>query len=171
MINYKNTNMSLENDFEDLEEMIESEGEGEVPESDSGYESEFESDNDIGNNDIENNDIETTHESAVIESKNIFEPTNLSTNSPTMTQICLTVYERTSLIGLRAQQISEGALSFLPFEEAKAIMNPLLIAEEEFKRGYIVYDIVRKIQFGKHIREIPFKVNGDLLLNNVGNMV
>lgn len=166
MFNYKNTNMSLENDFEDLEEMIESEGEGEIPESDSGYESEFESDNEN-----DSNDIETTHESAVIESKNIFEPTNLSTNSPTMTQICLTVYERTSLIGLRAQQISEGALSFLPFEEAKAIMNPLLIAEEEFKRGYIVYDIVRKIQFGKHIREIPFKVNGDLLLNNVGNMV
>lgn len=166
MINYKNTNMSLENDFESLEELIESEGEGEVLESDSDYESELESDNDI-----ENNGVETIDESAVIESKNIFEPTNISTNSPTMTQICLTVYERTSLIGLRAQQISEGALSFLPFEEAKAIMNPLLIAEEEFKRGYIVYDIVRKIQFGKHIREIPFKVNGDLLLNNVGNMV
>ena len=40
--------MSLENDFEDLEEMIESEGEG--FESDTGYESEFESDNENESN-------------------------------------------------------------------------------------------------------------------------
>lgn len=99
------------------------------------------------------------------------EPTNDPKYEPNMKNDTLTVYERTAMIGLRAQQISEGALSFLPFEEAKSIMNPLLIAEEEFKRGYIVYDIVRKIPFGNHIREVRLEVNNGLSLGNVGNMI
>ena len=107
----------------------------------------------------------------LIDVKKRREPTDIDSNCPTITHLTLTNYEKTSLIGLRAQQISEGALSFLPFEEAKKLMNPLLIAEDEFKRGYIIYDIVRNIPFGSKTVEMKMKVIENILLTKVGNLI
>ena len=84
----------------------------------------------------------------------------------------LNIYEITMLIGYRASQISNGLLTFLPDEEdAKKICNPLLIAEEEFKRGLIPFDIIRHINVGKKIKNVCLNIGDDgLHILDVGNM-
>ena len=83
----------------------------------------------------------------------------------------LNIYEITMLIGYRASQISNGSLTFLPDEDAKKICNPLLIAEEEFKRGLIPFDIIRHINVGKKIKNVCLNIGDDgLHILDVGNM-
>lgn len=84
----------------------------------------------------------------------------------------LNIYEITVLVGYRATQISNGARTFLPDEEeAKKLCNPLLIAEEEFKRGLIPFDIIRHINVGKGIKSVCLDVGKDLHILDVGNMI
>lgn len=84
----------------------------------------------------------------------------------------LNIYEITVLVGYRATQISNGARTFLPDEEeAKKLCNPLLIAEEEFKRGLIPFDIIRHINVGKGIKSVCLDVGKDLHVLDVGNMI
>ena len=83
----------------------------------------------------------------------------------------LNIYEITMLIGYRASQISNGSLTFLSDEDAKKICNPLLIAEEEFKRGLIPFDIIRHINVGKKIKNVCLNIGDDgLHILDVGNM-
>lgn len=83
----------------------------------------------------------------------------------------LNIYEITVLVGYRANQISNGSRSFLEEDEAKSLCNPLLIAEEEFKRGLIPFDIIRHINVGKDIKNVCLDVGKDLHILDVGNMV
>lgn len=84
----------------------------------------------------------------------------------------LNIYEITVLVGYRATQISNGARTFLPDEEeAKKLCNPLLIAEEEFKRGLIPFDIIRHINVGKGVKSVCLDVGKDLHVLDVGNMI
>lgn len=83
----------------------------------------------------------------------------------------LNIYEITLLIGYRASQISNGQKSFLPESTAKNLCNPLLIAEEEFKRGMISFDIIRHINVGKEIKNVILDVGKDLHILDVGNMI
>lgn len=83
----------------------------------------------------------------------------------------LSIYEITMLIGYRASQISNGAISFLEEKKAMELCNPLLIAEEEFKQGLIPFDIIRHINVGKNIKNICLDVHNDLNINDVGNMI
>lgn len=83
----------------------------------------------------------------------------------------LNIYEITLLVGYRAQQISMGANSFLKDEEAQALCNPLLIAEEEFKRGLIPFDIIRHIHVGNTVRDVPLVLGRDIKFLDAGNMI
>lgn len=84
----------------------------------------------------------------------------------------LNIYEITMLVGYRATQISNGARTFLPDEnEAKRLCNPLLIAEEEFKRGLIPFDIIRHLNIGKNIKNVCLNIGDNgLQILDVGNM-
>lgn len=57
----------------------------------------------------------------------------------------LTVYEKARLIGTRAEQISQQA----PIQVQTSAINPIEIAEEEFKKGVIPISILRKMPNGK----------------------
>lgn len=83
----------------------------------------------------------------------------------------LNVYEITFIVGYRAQQISAGAPSFLRMEEAKKLVNPLLIAEEEFKKGLIPFDLIRTINVGNSTMDVPFDIGKDLQVIDPGNMI
>lgn len=83
----------------------------------------------------------------------------------------LNVYEITFIVGYRAQQISTGAPSFLDTKEAKKLVNPLLIAEEEFKRGLIPFDLIRTINVGNSTMDVPFDIGNDLQVIDPGNMI
>lgn len=83
----------------------------------------------------------------------------------------LNIYEITVLVGYRANQISNGSRTFLEENEAKKLCNPLLIAEEEFKRGLIPFDIIRHINVGKGIKNVCLDVGKDLHILDVGNMI
>jgi DNA-directed RNA polymerase subunit K/omega len=98
---------------------------------------------------------------------------SLNENNISIRNNFLNIYEITMLIGYRASQISNGSLTFLPDEKlAKKLANPLLIAEEEFKRGLIPFDIIRHINIGKKIKNVCLKIGGDdgLTILDVGNM-
>lgn len=83
----------------------------------------------------------------------------------------LSIYEITLLVGYRASQISNGAVSFLDEKTAKDLENPLLIAEEEFKKGLIPFDIIRHINVGRGIKDVCLDVHKDLHILDVGNMI
>lgn len=83
----------------------------------------------------------------------------------------LNTYEITFLVGYRAQQISAGAPSFLPIDTAKKLVNPLLIAEEEFKKGYIPFDLIRTVNVGNSTMDIALDIGRDLQVIDPGNML
>lgn len=60
----------------------------------------------------------------------------------------LTKYERARIIGARALQLSMGAIPLIPIEELEA-RDPLVIAEEELKRGALPISIRRTLPDGR----------------------
>lgn len=117
---------------------------------------------------IDNNDNESDSE---YESYEVFDNDAIDNTIPVRNNF-LNIYEITMLIGYRASQISNGARTFLDNEdEAKKLCNPILIAEEEFKRGLIPFDIIRHINVGRHTKNVCLDVGNDLHILDVGNMI
>ncbi len=58
----------------------------------------------------------------------------------------LTIYERTSIVGYRAEQIAYGAASFLDGVPESIMNNPIKIAEAELAAGLISVKIARPIE-------------------------
>ena len=115
---------------------------------------------------IDNNDSESDYESY-----EVFDNDAIDNNIPVRNNF-LNIYEITMLIGYRASQISNGARTFLEDEEeAKKLCNPILIAEEEFKRGLITFDIIRHINVGRRTKNVCLDVGKDLHILDVGNMI
>lgn len=54
----------------------------------------------------------------------------------------LTKYEKTRILGVRAEQLSNGAK---PLVDTKGLVNPLIIAEKEYLCGKIPLDIIRTL--------------------------
>lgn len=67
----------------------------------------------------------------------------------------LTKYERARIIGARALQLSMGAMPLIDVSELK-VKDPLVIAEEELKRGVLPITISRRLPDGKYVN-IPLK--------------
>jgi len=67
----------------------------------------------------------------------------------------LTKYERARIIGARALQLSMGAMPLIDVESL-IVKDPLLIAEEELKRGVLPITISRRLPSGKYVN-IPIK--------------
>jgi DNA-directed RNA polymerase subunit K len=61
----------------------------------------------------------------------------------------MTKYELTAIIGYRAQQLAEGAETYVPVSEG---MDPIQIAINEFERGLIPLMIERPLPMGKICR-------------------
>lgn len=56
-----------------------------------------------------------------------------------------TKYERVRVIGARAEQISQGAT---PTVDTTGLMNPVDIAEKEYREGKLPIIIIRKLPTG-----------------------
>ena len=67
----------------------------------------------------------------------------------------LTKYERARIIGARALQLSMGAVPLIPIEELPS-KDPLVIAEEELRRGVLPVTIRRVLPDGRY-QNIPLK--------------
>ena len=70
---------------------------------------------------------------------------NYSIKNNTKTLPYLTKYEKTTSIGMRAEQISEGSMTFLTSDESLDLTNVMDIAEKEFELGKIPFIIKRPI--------------------------
>lgn len=58
----------------------------------------------------------------------------------------MTIYEKTTILGVRMEQLSHGAPSTLPFERVKELMgNVWKVAEEELAQGVIPLMICRTL--------------------------
>lgn len=64
------------------------------------------------------------------------------------TNIPITKYEKVRILGARAMQLSNGAK---PMTNINGLMNPLKIAEKEYKEGVIPINIIRKLPCGEKI--------------------
>ncbi len=60
----------------------------------------------------------------------------------------LNKYEKAKIIGIRAQQIAQGATPFIDLKSIKGLMSPLSIAEEELRQKRTPL-IVRRTIYGK----------------------
>ena len=115
---------------------------------------------------IDNNETDSEYETY-----EVFDNDAIDNNIPVRNNF-LNIYEITMLIGYRASQISNGARTFLDNEEeAKRLCNPILIAEEEFKRGLIPFDIIRHINVGRSTKNVCLDIGNDLHILDVGNMI
>lgn len=65
----------------------------------------------------------------------------------------LTAYEKCQIIGKRASDIQNGAKILT---DHKGLLNPLLIAEKEYKEGKIPIKIIRTLPDGRRL-EIKIK--------------
>mgnify|MGYP002524264170 CR=1 FL=1 len=127
-----------------------------------------EDENDMIDNaeEIDNNESDSEYETY-----EVFDNDAIDNSIPVRNNF-LNIYEITMLIGYRASQISNGARTFLDDEEeAKRLCNPILIAEEEFKRGLIPFDIIRHINVGRSTKNVCLDVGTDLHILDVGNMI
>ena len=73
------------------------------------------------------------------------EPLSLSSRPP----VPLSKYERVRVIGSRANQIAGGAL---PLVRVGSVLDPLLVAEEEFRLGLLKSVVVRPLPDGTEER-------------------
>lgn len=67
----------------------------------------------------------------------------------------LTRYEKARIIGARALQLSMGAMPLIPAENLPS-KDPLVIAEEELKRGVLPMSIRRTLPDGRY-QNVPLK--------------
>ena len=67
----------------------------------------------------------------------------------------LTIYERTSLIGSRAEQITRGATSTLSADEMAGTKNAIEIAERELNLKKIPLHVVRRMPSGVNVELDP----------------
>ena len=110
------------------------------------------SDNMSGFEEVSNSDVSESNSSTGQEQSEIIIDTdidlfmkNYSIKNNTKTLPYLTKYEKTTTIGMRAEQISEGSMSFLTTEETQDLTNVMDIAEKEFELGKIPFIIKRPI--------------------------
>ena len=110
------------------------------------------SDNMSGFDQVSNSDVSESNSSTGQEQSEIIIDTdidlfmkNYSIKNNTKTLPYLTKYEKTTTIGMRAEQISEGSMSFLTTEETQDLTNVMDIAEKEFELGKIPFIIKRPI--------------------------
>ena len=110
------------------------------------------SDNMSGFDQVSNSDVSESNSSTGQEQSEILLDTdidlfmkNYSIKNNTKTLPYLTKYEKTTTIGMRAEQISEGSMSFLTTEETQDLTNVMDIAEKEFELGKIPFIIKRPI--------------------------
>ena len=110
------------------------------------------SDNMSGFEQVSNSDVSESNSSTGQEQSEILLDTdidlfmkNYSIKNNTKTLPYLTKYEKTTTIGMRAEQISEGSMSFLTIEETQDLTNVMDIAEKEFELGKIPFIIKRPI--------------------------
>lgn len=74
---------------------------------------------------------------------------NVSGSTETMYDRIMTIYEKTSIIGMRAEQLSHGAPSTLQPEILEKMKSVLDIARKEFELRVIPMAIIRTMPNGE----------------------